>query len=245
METTSTFLDVWDQYMYYGTLGCIAIGVLIILYHEFKIFQLKTHKEKYDYVNRHEVRYFWYAVIAFILAAACAINTVGDQLIIDQGPRWFFVRTFISLCFLVVSYFTFYSLVRIYYPKKLARRLNTLRNTPRLSPEGNEMRKLSEAEEDLHLENHQIEEEKIQAVDYDVWIDEKTGYKKIEKYIVAEQSEECPECGYFTLMIRREEVGQSPTLTEPGYLIEHLECTYCHHREKREVAVSQLSANVV
>ena len=46
------------------------------------------------------------------------------------------------------------------------------------------MRKLKESEEEAHLEASQFNEQKeIHSVDYDVWLDEVTGYKKVEKYI--------------------------------------------------------------
>lgn len=244
METSSAFLDTWNQYMYYGTVLSISLGILMLIYHEFNVLRRSDYKEKYDYVNLREIKNFWYAIIAFIIAAACAINTFGSELIMDNGPRWFFVRAFISICFIVVGYFIFNSLLRIYYPQKLSKRLYKLRNKPRISPDGNTMRKLSETEEDHHLEASQIKEEDIQVVDYDVWIDEKTGFKKIEKYIVSEQATECPECGFYTLLIDSEEIGKAPTQSEHGYLIEHLACTYCNHREKREIVVAQLSTNV-
>jgi hypothetical protein len=244
MENTTTFLGTWNQYMYYGAGSLVVIGVLIFLYHEVKILQIKDYKERYDYVNLHEIKYFFYAVISCVVAGAFFVNTIGSALILHYGPRWFYVRSGLSICLIIVGYFVFLPLIRIYYPKKLSRRLTKLRTTPRISPDGNAMRLLTESEEDLHLEHSMIKEEDIQVVDYDVWIDDKTGYKKIEKYIVSEQAVECPECGFFTMIIDSEEMGQTPTQSEPGYLIEHLACSYCHHREKRELVVSQLSTNV-
>lgn len=241
---TSSFLVAWDQYMYIGAVACVVIGILILLYHEFKIFQIKDYKEKYDYVNLHEIRYFWYAVMAFILAAALFANTIATGVISTQSMRWFYVRMFITTSFAVIAYFVFFSLVRIYYPKQLEKRLTKLRNTPRVSPAGNNMRKLSESEEDRHLEASQIADENIHAVDYDVWIDEKTGFKKIEKYPIYQHAEECPECGYYTLKVGREEIEKAPSPTEKGILLEHYECSYCGHREQREVVVAKLTANV-
>lgn len=162
----------------------------------------------------------------------------------EHGIRWFYVRVFISLCLGVVSYYLFYSLIRVAYPRKIAKRLYKLRTKPRVSPDGNLMRKLTEEEEDIHLEKSMIEEEEIQVVDYDVWIDEKTGYKKIEKYVINEKTAECPECSYFTLVISSEEVEKAPTQTESGVIIEHLECSYCGYKEKREILVSSLASNV-
>ena len=105
---------------------------------------------------------------------------------------------------------------------------------------------LSEAEEDAHLEADQIAEEgsEVHSVDYDVWIDEKTGYKKIEKYYSHQHAIECPECGYVTMKIVNEEITQAPTQTEPGVLSKRYRCSFCSHRTRKEVPLAKLSANV-
>jgi hypothetical protein len=108
------------------------------------------------------------------------------------------------------------------------------------------MRKLREAEEEAHLEADQFTEQKeIHSVDYDVWLDEKTGYKKIEKYISFQHALECPECGYVTLKIYKEEIAEQPGTDSTGLLIKHYKCSYCKHREAREVTVAALSQNLV
>lgn len=245
MKTTTDFLTSWNLYMYVGAAASVGVGVLILLYYEFKILQIKDLKGRYDYVNLNQIRYFWYAVMAVILAATFFANTVASNAIGDaDGLRWFYVRLFISVSFAVIAYFVFFSLIKIYYPRKLEKRLNKIRNTPRKSPAGNLMRKLAEDEEDVHLEESQIHEENIHAIDYDVWIDEKTGYKSIEKYPVYQHAEECPECGYYTMKIKSEEIEVAPTQSEKGLLLEHFQCSYCGHREQHEVSIATLSTNV-
>ncbi|MCS6975362.1 MAG: hypothetical protein NZM13_12835, partial [Cyclobacteriaceae bacterium] len=165
------------------------------------------------------------------------------DMIHEKGMTWFYVRLFITVSFTVIAYYIFYSLIRIYYPRSVEKRLRKLRNKPRKSPAGNLMRKLSEAEEDAHLEESMIHEEQFHSVDYDVWIDEATGYKKIEKYMAYQHAEECPECGYFTLRIEREELVKAPTMDETGLFVKHYRCTYCGHREAREQALAKLSTN--
>jgi hypothetical protein len=231
--------------MFIGAAVCVVVGVLILLYHEFKVLQLKDYKLKYDYVNLHEVRYFWYAIIAFIVAAALYANTVATDKILNEGIRWFYVRIFIIACLAVVAYNTLNSLVRIYYPRHLEKRLSKLRNSPRLSPTGNVMRKLSESEEEHHLEELLKMQGKVHSIDYDIWFDEATGFKKIEKYPAYQHVEECSECGFFTMKLEDEEVEQAPTSNEQGLLLKHYKCTYCGHREQREIVVTKLSANVV
>jgi len=245
METTSTFFSAWDQYMYIGAAVCVVLGVLILIYHEFKVLQLKDYKQKYDYVNLHEIRFFWYAVIAFIGAAAFYANTVATDKILSEGIRWFYVRLFITACFAVIAYNALSSMIRIYYPRQLEKRLLKLRNATRYSPAGNMMRKLSESEEEHHLEEIMKMEGSVHSIDYDIWLDEKTGFKKIEKYPAYQHAEECSECGFYTMKLEQEEIEAAPTFHEQGLLLKHYKCTYCGHREQHEVVVAKLSANVI
>ena len=243
METPS-FLGSWDQYMIWATVACIAIGILILLYHEFKVLQIKDYKEKYDYVNLHEIRYFWYSMIVFVVAAAFYANSLGTDIIMTKGMIWFYVRLFITASFLTIAYFIVYSMVQIYYPRYLEKRLTKLRNTPRISPDGNPMRKLDEQEEEAHLDASQISEQaNVHSVDYVIWIDDKTGYKKIEKYDAYQHAIECSECGYVTMKIDSEEIEKKPTTTEEGLLLKHYKCSYCKHREAREVILAKLTEN--
>lgn len=244
MEVPNAFLDSWNTLMFQGSVVLIGIGILILLYHEARILMIRDYKAKYDYVTVNEIRFFWYAVISFIAAGFLFANTFATEMIHKSGMTWFYVRLFITISFAIIGYFIAYSMIRIYYPRYVEKRLNKLRNKPRISPDGNIMRKLSEAEEDAHMEQSQIEEELFHAVDYDVWIDEKTGYKKIEKYLAYQHAEECPECGYYTFKITREELEKAPTMDEPGLFIKHYTCSYCKHREAREQVLARLSQNV-
>ncbi|MBX2946457.1 MAG: hypothetical protein KF725_11550 [Cyclobacteriaceae bacterium] len=244
MDVPHQFLDSWSYYMYLGAIAFIVLGLLILGYHEFRILIIKDLKEKYDYVNLNEIKFFWYAIIAFIVAGFMFFNTLATDMIHKSGMTWFYVRLFITTSFAIIFYFIFFSAVRIYYPRFVEKRLRKLRNKPRKSPEGNLMRKLTEQEEDAHLEESMIEEELFHSIDYDVWIDEKTGYKKIEKYFAYQHSEECPECGYYTLRIDREELEKAPTMEETGLFIKHFQCSYCNHREGREQILAKLSTNV-
>src|SRR5687767_11145123 len=168
MENNSEFITGWDHYMTLGAYGFAGLAVIILLYHEFRIFQIKDYKEKYDYVNLHEINYFWYAVVALIIAVALYAYALAEAFTFVKPVTWFYIRMFIAAGFLVVSYVLFYSLVRIYYPRFVEKRLDKLRNKPRISPAGNVMRKLREAEEESHLEADQFTEQReVHSVDYD------------------------------------------------------------------------------
>jgi len=241
MDSSANFLGLWDQSMILLAMSAIVIGVLTLLYYEVKVLQIKDLKEKYDFVNQHQIQFFWYAVTSFIVSIVLYANSISTEKIVLDGMRWFYIRIFITSSLGVIAYITCNSLITIYYPRQLQRRLAKLRNLPRHSPEGNLMRKLAEAEEAHHLEMNQLTGN--HSIDYDVWVDDNTGFKKVEKYPAYQHVEECGECGYYTLKIDEEEIERAPTTEEKGVLLNHYECTYCGHREQREVLVVSLSAN--
>lgn len=236
----------WDELIVLGAYASFGFAVLILLYHEFRLLIIKDLKEKYDYINLHEIRYFWFAVIALIIGAALYSNAIVAKVFDVKGTTGIVIRVFYTLGFSAIAYYSLSSLVRILYPRVVERRLNKVRNKPRISPTGNVMRKLSEEEEDVHLDQDQIDQEssEIHSVDYDVWIDEKTGHKKIEKYMSYQHAEECSECGFTTMKIINEEIEVKPTANETGLLLKHYLCNYCRHREAREVVIAKLSTNV-
>jgi hypothetical protein len=246
MNYTEEFIVSWDFYMKLGAIVFAVLAILVFLYHEFKILRLKEFKEKYDYVVLHEIQYFVYSVKLAVVAICFGANMVMTEWVMRKGWVWFLGRFFLMTGVAVLFYVLLSNLIRIYYPRSLEKRLNKLRNTPRVSPAGNPMRKLSEEEEDAHMEADQIAEEgsSIHSVDYDVWLDEKTGFKKIEKYFSYHHSQECSHCGYMTLKLLNEEISVVATQDEAGELTKHFKCTFCSHRERRIVHLAKLSENV-
>lgn len=206
---------------------------------------VKSAKDRYDYVSTHEIRYFWYAVIALIAAGALYLNkVVGPKIPVSEAVLPF-VRLFFLAGFSVVMYLVLSSGVRLLYPPVVERRLKRIRNKPRISPAGNAMRKLREEEEAVHLDQLEIDEQSsnIHSAEYDVWVDEKTGFKLVEKYMGYQHVEKCGECGFFTMKIHSEEITKKPAVSEEGLLVKHYRCSYCKHREAREVVIARLSSN--
>lgn len=246
MNYTEEFIASWDYYMQIGTIVFACLAVLTFLYHEFKILSIKELKEKYDYVILHEIQFFVYSVKLAVVAICFAANMIMTEWIMRKGWDWFLGRFFLMGGVAILFYVMLSNLIRIYYPRTLERRLEKLRLKPRISPAGNPMRRLSEEEEDAHMEADQIAEEgsSIHSVDYDVWLDEKTGFKKIEKYFAYHHTQECSNCGYMTLKLMNEEISVKATQDEPGELIKHFKCTFCNHKERRIVHLAKLSENV-
>jgi len=247
MENTATsFIETWDAYLIMGSYVCFGIALLIILFHEIKIMATANLKDRYDYVNQHEIRYFWYAIIAFIAGLSLYLSAVITPRVPIDNSMKVYVSIFFLAGIVVISYLILSSLVRILYPKFLENRLMRIRNNPRISTSGNKMRKLSAEEGAVHLEESQLAQHKsqIHSVEYDVWLDEKTGEKVVEKYMAYQHAEKCSECGFYTMKIDTEEVVKEPTEQEAGILLEHYRCSYCNHREAREVPIAKLSSNV-
>lgn len=245
-NTATTFFETWDSYLVLGSYVCFGLALLIILFHEARIMMTSNAKNRYDYVNEHEIRYFWYAIIAFIAGVSLYLSAVITPIVPVDSSLKLYVSIFFLAGFVVIAYLILSSMVKILYPRFLENRLMRIRNKPRISSAGNSMRKLSADEGAVHLEDSQRSEHKseIHSVEYDVWLDEKTGEKKVEKYMAYQHAEKCSECGYYTMKIDTEEIVKQPTAHEEGILLEHYRCSYCKHREAREVPIAALSSNV-
>jgi len=230
MENTSPtyhhFLEGWHQFMLVATFVAIAAALIILIIHYAKVAAIKTYKGKYDYLKINRIRA--YQMFYFALASAIFFygNTIGD-VTVGKSLVYIFVRFFISMCVGVLVGYVIYLILKFYYPTFLERKLTALRYTPRISKSGNEMRLLSEEEEDVHLDEGMQAEENVFSIDYDVWVDEHTGEVQIEKYLGYLEALECGSCGFKTLKIEREQIVEPATEEKEGKLIKHYKCTYC------------------
>ena len=105
------------------------------------------------------------------------------------------------------------------------------------------MKLLSETEEDVYLDEGMQAEEDVYSIDYDVWVDEETGFTKIEKYSGHLHASQCPECDYQTLRVEKEEIISRPTYTEEGELIKHFRCSYCGYNAQNTYKIGKMSTN--
>ena len=226
-STNGGFLGLFHQVMTMGAIASVVVALLIYLIHNFRASALKDLKQKYDYIRRNEIKYYKYAFISIAVGVVFIINTYGkDSLTFDAV--WFLVRMFIAIAGGTLVGYIGALVLQYYYPTKLDKKLKKWRYTPRVNPEtGNKMRLLREDEEDVHLDEGMQAEEEVFSIDYDVWIDEQTGYTKVEKYPGRLEALQCNNCGFFTMKVVREEIVEPPTETSEGELVKHYECQYC------------------
>jgi hypothetical protein len=163
---------------------------------------------------------------------------------IEEMGVWFFVRLFISFAGGTLVGYIAFLILEYYYPSRVDKKLKKWRYMPRTNPKtGNAMRLLAEHEEDVHLDEGMKAEEDVFSVDYDVWIDEKTNDVLVEKYEGHLQALECGSCGFYTLKVVKEEITQRPTVSTPGELIKHYECSYCKSVRATAFKISTMEAD--
>jgi hypothetical protein len=225
-DTTSPFLDAWTQAMIIGAIIMLLVGVILYISHHIRISAIRDLKAKYDYISSKEVKHYRIIFLCFGIAAMMAINLYGMGENLQMG-LWFFIRLFISFAGGTLVVYVAYLVLEYYYPTVLTRKLRKWRYTPRVSSAGNPMRLLSEEEEDVHLEEGMKAEENVFSIDYDVWMDEKSGEVKIEKYAGHLQALQCNSCGFYTMRVVREEITRQPGKDSNGELVKHYQCQYC------------------
>jgi len=239
-----SFLEVWNQFMYIGIWTSLIVSAIFFLYHLMKLVTVRDPKKRYDYINLNEIRIYWFAALFLDIAVVFYLNSLVQETV-TISYIWFFVRLFVGGSLGLIFGFIFNYSLKVYYPFKIEKKLRKLRFKPRKSPKtGNLMKLLSEEEEDVHLDEGMIAEEEVYSIDYDVWIDEETGYTRIDKYTGRFNAERCPNCNYMTLRINREELIKSPSVYETGEILKYFVCSYCGHKTKQEFTVAKLKEEI-
>ena len=227
----------WNEWAKYIALGLTGVAILIVIGYFIRLSSLGDPKKKYDYINKSEINALMVASVLVIIAGAFYANSFIEEL----GVVMLFVRVFVTVCMGLIIGLVAQNLLKFYYPFYIEKRLKKLRYKPRVSPKtGKPMKLLSEDEEDVYLDEGMQAEENIFSIDYDVWVDEETGYTKIEKYSGHLHALQCPECNYQTFRVHKEEILKSPTATEEGELLKHFECGYCGHKARRNFKIAML-----
>ena len=230
MENTNPtyhhFIEGWHQIMIVTAIVSVAVAFVMLAIHFIKYSAIKTYKGKYHYLKLNRIKAYQFFYFALAASVFFYGNTIGDETV-GKSIVYIFVRLFISMCVAVLIGYVIYLILKFYYPTFLENKLTKLRYTPRISKSGNEMKLLSEEEEDVHLDEGMQAEENAFSIDYDVWVDEETGEVQIEKYLGYLEALECGSCGFRTLKLDKEEILTASTENTEGKLLKHYKCTYC------------------
>ena len=229
-------LAAWNKYGFYMAVAIAGVGVLIMIGHYLKLLITRDYKTRYDYINMHEINLLWCGFLLILIGATLYANTLSSKI----TWLWFGVVLFMSSMLAMIIGVVIQNVLKFYYPFFIEKRLKKLRFSPRVSPDGRKMKLLSEEEEDVYLDEGMQAEENAFSVDYDVWIDEISGFTKIEKYNGRLHALRCSECNYQTLRVDREEVIQAASEVEEGELMKYCVCGYCGHKEKKSYKISKV-----
>jgi hypothetical protein len=223
----SPFLRAFNNAMILGAIFMVAAGVLVYLFHSLRVSMITDYHMKYNYINTKEIKNYKWVYYCFAAAGMLLINLYQAEKM-KEVELWFFVRLFMGFAGGTLIGYVAYLVLEYYYPTRLDKKLKKWRFMPRINPNnGNKMRLLSEEEEDVHLQEGMIAEENVFSIDYDVWIDEKTGDVLIEKYEGRLQALKCNSCGFYTMRIVKEEITKAPENGQPGELVKNYQCSYC------------------
>ncbi len=231
------FLDVINRFSPILSYLLIFSGILLFAAYFSKKYLLKGNKEKYNLISRYEKKVIWNATILWL----AALLIYPKEIISDAVKMNYLLDFFIILILVLAIAYAVYYILLHYYPDYVNRRLNRLRYKPRISPKtGKIMKLLTEEEEDVYLDEGMQAEEDVFSVDYDVWIDEESGYTQIEKYSGKYAIKQCPKCNYQTFKIEKEELLIAPSVISSGELLKRYRCTYCDYTEKEIFNVAKL-----
>jgi hypothetical protein len=218
-------------------LGGIALGALIPLGFALAAALKKSSTNRYAFVASHEIRYFrTSAVILSISAGLLLFSFLSRQLVGVTFQYYFAAFVSLSLAFMLAYGLNQY--FKVYYPFYLEKTLKKIRFKPRKSPDGRPLKLLHENEEDVHLTEEMKAQEDAFTYDYDVWYDDVTGYKQIERYAGNLHALVCPHCEFRTLVDYKEEILRQPQAYENGLMQKHYRCSYCGHEEIRRFEIA-------
>jgi preprotein translocase subunit SecG len=237
-----TLADHWFEITEIAGLVFLVIAILMQLTYSIRLQSQKDRSEKYKFASKNEVKSLNRSTNVFAIAIFFfAFNVVAGWLGLAQMYQYIFVA-FISFMISFVIGYGLWAYLKYYYPFRLEKRLKKIRFKPLKSPKsGKSLRLLNEHEEDEHMTEEMIAMEDALEADFDIWIDDESGEKIVQKYDIAEHMLVCPNCGFRTLKERSEEVILEPTETEDGKMERNYKCTYCGWVELKEARIPSWS----
>ncbi len=238
LQESRAFVETFHTIMLVGAISMVTLAILIFLVYHFRVSVIKSFKDRHDFINANEIKWYKWVFGLIGIAVAFAINLYGKDEIGGFGVS-FLVRLFFSIAGATLVGYIAALVLDYYYPTRLNTKLRRLRYTPRKSSTGNTMKLLSEDEEDVHLDEGMQAEENIFSIDYDVWVDEKTKEIKIEKYQGHLISLQCHNCGFYTMRVQREEIVEKNEDGSPKDLLKHYQCSYCKNVRATQFAISR------
>ncbi len=233
--------DFWMQIVQFAGIAGLAIALVIVFLYNLRSAAISKRNKRHDFIGKHEIK--WYKIANTIFSFGLAFF-LFDRLASVLGSVRLYEFVYVGFISGAISFAIGYGIqqyLKFYYPFFLEKKMSRIRFKKKISPKsGKEMVVLTEREEDIHLTQEMMDHETNHVYDYDVWVDEETGYKEIERYDGQLQVLICPNCNFRTLKEYKETLEQSPGYRTEGLLKKHYTCSYCGHKEVKEFSIASI-----
>jgi hypothetical protein len=230
--------DLWEGIVIKLGLGIWAVCAIILLYYAIRATLTKGSTAKYEYVARHELKYFKIVALLFAIGGGGVMFGLMSIPFVGKSITLLYFVGMVSIAIAFMIGYALEQYFKVYYPFFLEKKLRNIRFHPRNAPNGKPMKLLREHQEDAHLTEKMIQEEEMFTYDYDVWLEEESGHKVIERYEGHLSALVCPRCEFRTMRDYKEQVLVDPTPKKNGRLRKYYRCTYCSHEEIKDVDIA-------
>lgn len=108
---------------------------------------------------------------------------------------------------------------------------------------GHRMHRVDEVHDNDYLTPAQDMEERLNSVDYDVWLCPECGETDILPYVNNTKSYTvCPDCGARALSLQANRIVRQPTTTQEGQGVKSYVCHNCHHTTNKLYRIAKVVA---
>jgi len=172
----------------------------------------------------------WYMVISFGVAIFFAISIFFS--LNSKSDRYDKYRNIVGYKVPVIIFTVLFPALMIFVLLFFLWKKKSLRNGKHKCDKcGASMSKLSEEDDDFHLTEAERIEERIQSVDYDVWVCSGCSNKKIYKFDSAySKYRKCPQCKAKTFALSSDRVLRTPTPLYEGSGQREYFCQHCQYK---------------
>ncbi|MCP4457762.1 MAG: hypothetical protein GY816_07030 [Cytophagales bacterium] len=231
--------DYWQEIVLRIGLGGWILCAFILLWYSLIATAKRGSTAKYAFVAKYELPHFQLTALIFAISSGLLFFAFLGMQFVKPTNILFYFAGFVSLGIAFMLGYALSQYLKVYYPFFLEKKLRNIRFKTHKSPKtGKLLKLLREHEEDVHMTEEMIAEEKEFTFDYDVWLDEETGYKIIEKYEGHLHAQICPKCEFRTMKDYHEKVMREATNEDNGRLRKYYRCSYCGHEEMQDVDIA-------
>ena len=232
----NTLGEIGIQLFNNGSYGFLLLAILNQTIYFILLGSKLKRSEKYKFALDNEVKYLKRTANFFSIAIFFFLfSEISSSLGVLGGSMLFIFVALMAFMFAFMIAYGFNMYLQFYYPFVLEKRLKSIRFSKLKSSSGNYMKLLNELEEDEFMSDEMIALEEASEADFDVWMDEVSDEKIIHKYDISDKALVCPACNFRTLKERKEKVLKDASEFEEGLVEKFYQCTYCNHKESKEV----------